>query len=191
MQLGGLGAAIDRLDTNQNIVGSRLGVFDEDVEVAVAVEDSGIDKLELVIAFAAPAILFDQPAVGKFGLRVLVEKLHIGVGRRRIKVVIVFLGVFAVIALAAGQAENALLEDGVATVPKGESEADQLVFVRDSGKTVLTPAVGAAARLLVRKGIPRSSVGAVVLAHRAPLPLGEIGTPALPVDLALAVLLKS
>ena len=55
-------AAIDRLDADQDVVRSGLGVFDEDIEVAVVVEDTGVDQLELEIALAAPAILLEQAA---------------------------------------------------------------------------------------------------------------------------------
>ena len=54
-----------------------------------------------------------------------------------------------------------------------------------------TTALGAAAGLIVRKGIPRRPVGAVVFAHGAPLPFREIGAPALPVYLSVPVLLQS
>src|SRR4029453_12717993 len=41
--------------------------------------------------------------------------------------------------------------------------------------------VGAAARLVVGEIVPCRAVGAVVLAHRAPLPLAEIRPPATPI----------
>src|SRR5215831_1522039 len=41
------------------------------------------------------------------------------------------------------------------------------------------------------KEVPRIAVGAVVLAHGAPLPFREIGTPALPVRLSFPVFLQS
>jgi len=42
-----------------------------------------------------------------------------------------------VVALVAGDAEQALLEDGVAAVPEGQREAEPLVIVRDAGQAVL------------------------------------------------------
>src|SRR5262249_34263706 len=53
------------------------------------------------------------------------------------------------------------------------------------------PAIGAAPRVIVREVIPAGPVCGVVLAHRAPLALGEVGTPALPVPLAVGVLGKA
>src|SRR5262249_1518836 len=64
----------------------------------------------------------------------------------------------------------------------------QLVAIADAGDAVLVPAVHARARLVVREVVPRGAVGAVVLAHRAPGALGEVGPPALPVRLAIASL---
>ena len=40
--------------------GVGLGVFDEDVEVAVVVEDAGVEQLELGLVRSATAILVDQ-----------------------------------------------------------------------------------------------------------------------------------
>src|SRR5690606_15792761 len=79
------------------------------------------------------------------------------------------------------EAEEALLEDRIALVPQRDREADVLVAVAEAGEPVLTPAVGARARVVVRQVGPGGAVRAVVLAHRAPLTLAEIGPPALPV----------
>src|SRR5262249_29255478 len=56
--------------------------------------------------------------------------------------------------------------------------------VGDPGDAVLPPAVGAAPRRVVREVLPGPAVRAVVLAHRPPLPLGEIGPPEPPRPLA-------
>ena len=79
--------------------GVDLGVLDDDVEVAVLVEDAGVEQLELGALAAAAAVLLDQPAVGKLGLRILVEELHVGVRRRVVEVEVVLLDVLAVVAL--------------------------------------------------------------------------------------------
>src|ERR1017187_6255649 len=52
--------------------------------------------------------------------------------------------------------------------------------VADPANAVFPPAIGARTRMLVRKIFPCSSLRAVILANRSPLPLGEIRTPALP-----------
>ena len=46
VQAGRVGPAVDRGDADENVVGIGLGVFDKDVEVAVLVEDAGVDQLE-------------------------------------------------------------------------------------------------------------------------------------------------
>ena len=81
------------------------------------------------------------------------------------------------VALGAGQAEQPLLEDRVAPVPQREREAQPALAVADAEQAVLAPAVGAAARVVVREVVPAVAVGRVVLAHRAPLPLGRGTAP--------------
>src|SRR5262245_48789442 len=106
MQLSGLRAAIDRLDTDQNVFSASLGVLDENVEIAVVVEDAGVNQLEFQIALAAPPVLLDQSPVRKFALRILVKELHVGVGWRGVEIKIIFLDVFSVIPLIAREAKE-------------------------------------------------------------------------------------
>src|SRR5206468_4958217 len=54
--------------------------------------------------------------------------------------------------------------------------------VGDPPEAVLAPAIGAGAGLVVGEVVPRIAVLAVVLAHRAPLPLAQVGPPLLPGD---------
>ena len=75
------------------------------------------------------------------------------------------------VALRAGEAEDPLLQDRVAAVPQRDGEAEGLAVVADTGETVLAPAIGAGAGVVVRKEVPGRTVGAVVLAHGAPSPL--------------------
>jgi TRAP-type C4-dicarboxylate transport system permease large subunit len=127
------------------------------------------------------AIHVHQLRVGKLRLRILVQTLHVGVCRRGIEVVIVFLDVLAVIAFGSSQAEQALLQDRIAAIPKGEGKTKALVIVADAGDAVLGPAVGARTGMIVWKIVPSRSIGAVVFARIAPGALGEIGPPALPI----------
>src|SRR6266481_5808433 len=100
--------------------------------------------------------------------------------RRRIQVVVEFLDVLAVIAFAVGQAEKPLLEDGITFVPQGEREAQRLFGVGESGDAVLTPSIGAAACVIVRKIVPGIAMRTVVFAYGAPLALAQVGPPFLP-----------
>ena len=101
---------------------------------------------------------------------------------------IIFLDVFAVIALIASQPKEPFLENRILAIPKRQSEADILMAIGDAADTVFAPAVGAAARLIVRQIFPDVSIRAVVLAYRAPLAVGYLRSPAFPVQLAPALL---
>src|SRR5262245_33010842 len=184
MQRRGVRSSIGDRDANQQVVGGRLRVFDDDVEVAVLVEDSGVDKLELGFTPAAPLILVDQPPVGELGLRILVETLHVGVGRRRVEIEVIVLDVLAVVSLWAGQSEEPLLENRVSLVPQSKREADALVVIRDAEDPVLAPAIGAGASVIMGKVVPGRPVGRIVLSDCAPLALRQVRSPPPPVGSA-------
>ena len=77
--------------------------------------------------------------------------------RCRVEIEIALFHVLAVVALRPGQAEEALFEDGVLSVPKSQGKAEAAFAVGDAEQTVLAPAVGAAARVLVGESNPRLS----------------------------------
>src|SRR5207245_4524027 len=108
-----------------------------------------------------------------------------------VEVEVVLLDVLAVVALVAGEPEQALLEDGIVAVPQRQGEAETLVVVRDAGQAVLAPAIGAGAGMIVREEFPRRAVRAVVLPDSAPLPLAQEWPPATPVRRPLLGLLES
>ena len=110
--------------------------------------------------------------------------------RRAVEVEVVFLDVLAVIALAVGQAEQALLEDRVLAVPEGQREAEPLLVVGDAGQAVFAPAVGARAGLVVGEVVPGVAALAVVLADRAPLAFAQVRSPLLPGNGSLASLFQ-
>src|SRR4051812_13483677 len=110
--------AIDYLDPDQQIGRRGLGVGDKDVIIAITFKDAGVDQLIFRFLTAAPAVGLQQVDIGIGGLRVFVEIVHIGMGRRRVKIVIVFFDIFAVVAFAIGQAKEALLENRVLSIPK-------------------------------------------------------------------------
>src|SRR5262249_13055012 len=119
----------------------------------------------------------DQVFVRERRLRVLVEHADVAVGRRRIEIVIQLLDVLAVIALPIREAVHALLEDRILPVPQRDREAERLLGIAEPADPVLAPAIGAAARVVVREVVPGLAIRAVVLAHRAPLAFADIGTP--------------
>ena len=171
--------------------GDGLGVLDDDVEVAVVVEDAGVEQLELA-ARAVPRRRFSstQPRVG--------ELAPAGTCRAP--------SCTSASAWSRGRSSTPSrprrgcprARSGRTGAPSGSdrapfhsASAKQSRHSRshDAEQAVLAPAVGAAARVVVREVVPAVAVGRVVLAHRAPLPLGEVRPPALPVA-ARCVLLE-
>ena len=177
----GVGAVVGDRDAPQQVLGGALGDLLDDVEVTALVEHSHVGEFQLR-AFAAEAgVLLADLGVGELGVRVLVERLGVGVGGGGLQVVVAFLDVFAVVALVAAEAEKAFLEDGVVAVPQGGGEAKAALAVAPALQAVLAPAVGPAAGVVVGELGPAVAMLRVVLAHRPPLALAEVGAPAFPV----------
>ena len=105
-------------------------------------------------------------------------------GGRCVEVEPDLLRVFPVVPLAVREPEEALLEDRIATVPQGEGKAQPSLTVAQAEEPVFAPAIGTASRMIMGEIFPAAAVGGVVLAHRSPLTLGKVGTPALPVLLS-------
>src|SRR5581483_5085384 len=168
-----------------------LGVFDEDIGVAVPIEDAGIGELEFGIGTGAALVLGDELGIGEFGVRIFVKRLEIGMRGRGIEKEIFLLHILAVVAFAAGETEEALLEDRVAAVPEREREAEPAFAIGYAEDAVLAPAIGAAAGVVVRKIIPAGTVGGVVFTDGGPLTFGEVRAPAFPVFRTGCVLLQA
>ena len=184
-----LRAAVAHVDPHQDVGRVGLRVVDLDDPVAVIVEDTGVEQLVLAIEFGAACVLLDEVLVRERGLRVVVAPAQPGTAGQRVEVPPVVLGVLAVIAFLVGQPEHPLLEDRVDAVPQGEAEAHPSEHVAQARHPVLVPAEGAGPGVVVRERVPGVPVRAVVLADRAPRPLGEIRAPLIPrARLAPAVL---
>src|SRR2546423_13344039 len=67
--------AIRDCDANQDVVWRCFGVLREHIEIAIVVEHTRVDELELRIELSAATIFLDQPRVWKLALRVLVQRL--------------------------------------------------------------------------------------------------------------------
>src|SRR5580704_7147494 len=63
--------------------------------------------------------------------------------------------------------------------------------IADAGDTVLTPTIGARARVIVREVLPRGAGGAVILTHRPPGSLTQVRAPAVPVGSPPAAILHA
>src|SRR5262249_6064282 len=98
-----------------------------------------------------------------------------------IQVEVVFRHVFAMVALAVGQAEEALLENRIAPVPERQGKTQTVMAIADTGNTVLIPAVGARSCLVMGEILPGFSGRAVIFPHRAPGALAQVRPPTLPV----------
>src|SRR5262249_27111969 len=165
--------------------------LDEHVPVAAVVEEARVDQLEFRVESRAPAALVDQSLVRILGVWILVEVLHVAVSRRVVEVVVVLLDVLAVVALAAAQAEQPLLEKRISPGPEREREGEITMTIRDAAEAILVPSVGLRAGVIVREILPGVATGAVVLAHGAPGTLGQERPPPIPVAGLLPVLAES
>ena len=121
MQFSRIGGAIVDRHLQENVFNIGLCVFDLDIEITVVGKDAGVNQLILWFIFAAPPVFFDEPRVGKSGLRILVEHPHVRMGRGTVEVIIEFLDVLTVVAFRIGQPKQPLLEDGIAAVPQRQA----------------------------------------------------------------------
>src|SRR5207249_5430254 len=126
-----------------------------------------------------------------FGLGIFIKRLRIRMGRGGIEVKIAFFHVLAVIALAVGKAEKALLQDRILAVPQRQRETEPALAVGEAEQPVLAPAISAAAGVVVWKILPASAVRRIILAHGGPLALGQVRTPPFPVLYPRGVLLQT
>ena len=108
MQFSRLGTAIVSGYLDQDVVRGSVEILDEDVPVAIFIENSGIDQFELIVLKTAAAILMQQLSVWVGRLGVLIKHLEIGMVRRGVEVVVVSLDIFTVVACAVGKAEQPL-----------------------------------------------------------------------------------
>ena len=183
VQPGRLRAAVVNADLDEDLLGGLLGVFHKDVEVAILSKHPRIDQFVLKFMMPPPAAGLDQVGVRVGGLGILVEVLHVGMGRRAVEVEVIFLDVLPMVAFAVGQPEEAFLKDGIPPVPQRQGEAEPLFVVGEAGQAILTPAVGARAGLVMGEIIPGVTAFAVILAHGSPLALAEVGPPLFPGNL--------
>ncbi len=88
---------------------SRPGIEESEValapEVAARVEDSRVSEFKFALRLAAPLVFLDEACVRKFRLRILVERLQVGVRGRGIQIEVALLAVFAVIAFVARESK--------------------------------------------------------------------------------------
>ena len=109
------------VDLHHDVVRGGLGVGDVHRPVPVLIEGPGVEQFQFGV-LQAPAVM-DEFVIGERGLRVVVAPLQVRVAGQAIQVPEVLLHILAVVALRSGQAEHALLEDGVLPVPQAQAKA--------------------------------------------------------------------
>ena len=172
MQRRFIRTSIERRNLYKDVFDVGLRILHKHIEIAILGEYAGVDQFVLRFLPAAPPILRDQLFVRKRGLRIFVKHLHVTMRRRRIQIKVVFLHIFAVIALVPVEAEKSFFQNRIVPIPHREAEADQLVPVADSADSVFSPAVSTRTGVIVRQIFPGRAPRAVILADGSPLPLG-------------------
>ena len=174
------GSGIRDPDADGRVGGIVLRVSNIDDPVAVLVEGPGVEQLELRILARARTIDGHQLLIGERRLRVVVVRTQPCMRGGGIVVPPVLLGVLAMIALPAIEAEESVLHVTIAAVPHGEGEGEVLVQVAEAEDAVLAPAEGPRSSLVVGEIAPGVAVIGIVLADGAPGSFSEIGTPEVP-----------
>src|SRR5438309_5089125 len=169
---------VEGLNSDADVFRIGLRVFDKNVEIAIFIENAGIEKFEL--RTATLCVFRNQLCVWELLLRILVEHPHVAVRGRIVEIEPVFLCVLAVISFRRRQTEHSLFQDGIVTVPERKSKYQQLVAITNSCDAVLTPAVGLAASRVVSEEIPCRAPRAVVFTDSSPRTLTDIRTPFAP-----------
>jgi hypothetical protein len=180
MQCCRVGPPVNRCDPHQDIFRTGFSILHKDVEVSVFIENPGVKKFIFHLVARSLFIRLHEILIRIGGMGIFVEIFHVRVGRRAVKIEVVFFHVLTVIALTVGQPKEALFEDGILSIPEGQGEAKPLFFVRDTRQTILSPPVGPRAGVIVSEEVPGVTVLAVILTHSAPLPLGQIRPPLFP-----------
>src|SRR5262249_4958615 len=135
---------------------------------------------ELRSLAGTPAVLLYELRGREFPLRVLVEELHVRMARHVVEVKVILLDILAMIAFERGEAEEALLGNGIDAGPESGREDQELIAVAAAGDAILAPAVGFAAGQVVRQEAPGVASGAVIFADGRPGSVAHVWAPPAP-----------
>ena len=111
--------------------------------------------------------------------------------RCAIKIEVVLLYVFAVIAFAVRQPEKAFFQDRIFAVPQAQSKAEILLVVGNSREAIFSPAVRPRPGLIVSEIVPSIAILAVIFSNRAPLSFTQVRSPFSPWHTLYACLLNA
>ncbi len=92
---------------DQQIFRLAFAYFHNDIKVSALVENARIDQLVLSIVFGSPLIFVNQLCVRKFGLRVFVQILHVGMSWRIVQVKVILFHVLAMVSFVTIQSQTA------------------------------------------------------------------------------------
>src|SRR5579862_3706533 len=110
--------AIAQADLDKNVLRGLLSVLHENIEVAIAVEDSGVKQLIFHVAAGAQIAGGDQVIVREGVLGIFVQVLHVRMSGRAIEVEVILFDILAVVALTVRKPKQALLENWILAVPQ-------------------------------------------------------------------------
>ena len=128
MQRRPVRSAICRRGTNEDVVDRIFCVLDLDFE-ETTFERGRVPKFKFAFASWAPGILPDQLFVGESRVRITINHPHEAVRRRIVDVPVKFLDVLTMIALGPGHAEETLLQNRIAPIPKCKGKAKTLLEI--------------------------------------------------------------
>ena len=178
-------ASIRDRNANQDIVGSCFRVFREHIKISALIKNPGVREFKLGIVSPSPTILSDQLIVWELRLRILIQRLHVGMCWCGIEIKITLLHIFSVISFRSGQTEKSLFENLVLAIPEREREAQATFSIRDSQQPVFAPSIGTTSSMFMGKGVPAFTGRGVIFTHSSPLTFRQVRSPTLPVGAAL------
>ncbi len=80
MERGDVWAAIGEGEADEDVIRGGFGVFDEDIEITILIEDAGLHQFKFPRLPTPSPIFFDEPIVWKRGLWIFIEATHVGMG---------------------------------------------------------------------------------------------------------------
>jgi hypothetical protein len=180
MNRGRLRTTIAHFDAYADVFRARLGILNKDVKIALGIEDARVEQFILHLLIPQLPTLLNELLIGIGLVGIFIQILHVGMRWRRVEVEIIFLHIFAVIGLRWDQAKQPLFQNRIFAVPQRQGKRQDLVAVTDTGKPILTPTVRFRTGEIMRKIIPGVPIGTIILSHRPPRALGDVGAPVVP-----------
>ena len=168
-------------DLNEDVFDITFRVLDQNIEIPVFGEHSGVQQFVFRIVPAAAAVFFDQLRVRECGLRILVQILHVRVSRSTVQIEVRFLHILAVIAFFTAQSEEPVFQKWVAAVPQRQRETDPLMTVADARNAVSSSGRPVTGRDHTESS-PRHCHRGCSPRHRAPCPFAAEKGPAVPMS---------